>query len=1213
MNGIKRPVAATVLFTFLAMVLQPLSVVAQDRPLPLQLSKPAAPRPESREDRFSTTLAEIHDLLKEVAPDAAMPHMFSRSKQEMELRAIGPGMRIEVERAKPAAGVDVAAKVMQIRGKAKELANLEEHVRTAFEESEKQIKDKNLPAEMLVRHQAALASYNARYAEFKALLGAVERAASAGDAPLQTALSDLGAFMAKYPNKKIHAPTDPGKLPFGSPKPVIREPYTSPSQFRTSKLFGDPVIVAQSGSLSGVSLPGVTLPATPVPADTAPTEDVQITQAIRDLAASLGNNPVQIYNWVRNNIQFVPTYGSIQGSDVTLLTKRGNAFDTASLLIAVLRAANVPSRYVYGTVQVPATQVMNWVGGVSVPHAAIELMGQGGIPAAGVNSGGQVTAIRFEHVWVEAFVDYLPSRGAINRAPNTWVPLDAAFKQYQFTAPLDLTGAPFNANQLVSDVQQGTIVNEAEGWVQNINQPLIQQSLVNYQAQFDSHVSTQKPNATVADVLGDKTVAQENRPILLGTLPYRTIVVGSRFQSIPNSLRHRISLKLFASDFEVADDSPTMSYSAGIPALAGKRISFTYRPASTADQVVIDSAAAARASTFPAYLVRFAPTIKVEDAVVASAGGFTTGQPQMLVVTLHGPWEDRARTYHVQAGDFWVLGLNPAGATREMWTSRTQQRNLVDLDERDPAEMLHQIALGWWAQKYTLNDIFGATHGVMNYQMPSHALAGTPLTLRFSFGIARSASYKSRVLDAKEDTVVAVHSGGDVKARRAFLLAAGQAGSYLEAGIFDQAFFLPPGQSMSAMTALKAASDGGLRIYTITQNNAFALGHIQTAPDDLQDMQNAVAAGLKVTTAQRDITSGGFTGLGYFFWELFLEWTAALRAIRRDVHPRGHRGGIYPFMRAAMCVVVRDLIVYGVLSDMMKGRPAIYATFSSYDEVAHHSGLERADTLEALRKLDQQFGRIDRARRYTPRPFEIVVLSDHGQTQGATFKQRNGYGLDDLVARSLTSGDVADFSGGDEQHAMVGLAVSEATGTDPAKKRPKNDVSDRDVVVLGSGNLGLVYLMEEKRRLSLEEIEERHPRLLPALREHPHVGWVLVRSSEHGAVVLGGGGAHYLADDRVEGVDPLADFSPNASRHLARTDQFPDVADLMIGSFYDPQLDEGCAFEELISFHGGMGGPQTRPFILFPPTLPPPDEPLVGAASVHALLRNWRLTVQASG
>jgi len=352
-----------------------------------------------------------------------------------------------------------------------------------------------------------------------------------------------------------------------------------------------------------------------------------------------------------------------------------------------------------------------------------------------------------------------------------------------------------------------------------------------------------------------------------------------------------------------------------------------------------------------------------------------------------------------------------------------------------------------------------------------------------------------------------------------------------------------------------------------------------------------------------------------FFWEVVLEWVAALRAIRRDVQPRGHRGGIYPFMRAAMCVVVRDLIVYGVLSDMMKGRPAVYATFSSYDEVAHHSGLERADTLEALRKLDQQFGRIDRARRYAPRPYEIVVLSDHGQTQGATFKQRNGYGLDELVERSLSRGNVADFAGGDEQNAMVGHAVAEATGRseEQTEKRPKNDVSDRDVVVLGSGNLGLVYLMEEKRRLTLEELDERHPGLVKALREHPHVGWVLVRSSEHGPLALGGKGTHYLADGRVEGEDPLAHFSPTAPRHLLRTDGFQHVADLMIGSFYDPGLDEGCAFEELISFHGGLGGPQTRPFLLYPASLPPPAEPVVGAAAVNELLRGWRRHLEPAG
>jgi uncharacterized membrane protein YvlD (DUF360 family) len=350
-----------------------------------------------------------------------------------------------------------------------------------------------------------------------------------------------------------------------------------------------------------------------------------------------------------------------------------------------------------------------------------------------------------------------------------------------------------------------------------------------------------------------------------------------------------------------------------------------------------------------------------------------------------------------------------------------------------------------------------------------------------------------------------------------------------------------------------------------------------------------------------------------FFWEVVLEWTAALRAIRRDVRPRGHRGGVYPLLRAAMCVIVRDLIVYGVIADMMRGRPAVYSTFSSYDEVAHHSGLERSDTLEALRKLDQQFARIDRARPYAARPYVIVVLSDHGQTQGATFKQRNGYGLDDLVQRSLESGRVRGIAEGDEQTAMAGLAVGEAVGATKPQKTSKSQVGDRQVVVLGSGNLGLVYLMDEPHRLTLEEIDELHPRLVPALREHPHIGWLLVRSRERGAAVLGGNGACYLESGEVVGEDPLAVFSPGARRHLLRTDGFPHVADIMIGSFYDPQVEEACAFEELISFHGGLGGPQTRPFILYPAALEAPETPIIGAEAVHGILTGWRRSLQGSG
>jgi hypothetical protein len=152
--------------------------------------------------------------------------------------------------------------------------------------------------------------------------------------------------------------------------------------------------------------------------------------------------------------------------------------------------------------------------------------------------------------------------------------------------------------------------------------------------------------------------------------------------------------------------------------------------------------------------------------------------------------------------------------------------------------------------------------------------------------------------------------------------------------------------------------------------------------------------------------------------------------------------------------------------------------------------------------------------------------------------------------------------------------------------------------------------MEGDSRLSLEQIESRHPQLLTALREHPHIGWLLVRSERDGPVVLGGSGTRHLANGHVAGEDPLAELPANAARHLLRSDGFRHAPDIFVGSFFDPTLEEGCAFEELISFHGGLGGPQTRPFLLHPAALAVPSEPIVGAEAVNAVLLGWRHELQ---
>ncbi|WP_300351456.1 hypothetical protein [uncultured Alcanivorax sp.] len=64
--------------------------------------------------------------------------------------------------------------------------------------------------------------------------------------------------------------------------------------------------------------------------------------------------------------------------------------------------------------------------------------GQGGIPNVGMVSGGEITHINLEHVWVEAWIDYHPSRGAKHSVGDSWVPMDASFKQYEYTEGMAL-------------------------------------------------------------------------------------------------------------------------------------------------------------------------------------------------------------------------------------------------------------------------------------------------------------------------------------------------------------------------------------------------------------------------------------------------------------------------------------------------------------------------------------------------------------------------------------------------------------------------------------------------------------------------------------------------------------------------------------------------------------------------------------------------------
>jgi hypothetical protein len=390
-----------------------------------------------------------------------------------------------------------------------------------------------------------------------------------------------------------------------------------------------------------------------------------------------------------------------------------------------------------------------------------------------------------------------------------------------------------------------------------------------------------------------------------------------------------------------------------------------------------------------------------------------------------------------------------------------------------------------------------------------------------------------------------------------------------------------------------------------------------------------------------------------YFGEVVKERIQSWRQQRAGMVPHmgHHRGFPYPLVRAATNVALRALGTSLIIQEMYRGTPVIYMDYTDYDEIAHHSGPERPESLDALDGVDRELRILRKAAEEAARPYRFVILADHGQSLGQTFLQRYGVTLQDVV-RSLMGGkasvaaataqiedwgqlntflgEVSETKGvsgslaravthdrrSGEQHELgpdeAQFTPAGAPAPVPGKGQP--GVADMpaqaaaevaDLIVVAGGNLALIYFNMSDERMTLGEIDAAYPDLMPALVEHPGIGILMVRSADHGAIAVGKKGVHFLDEDRVEGEDPLAIYGDRAADALRRLDGIANVGDVAVVSLYDPETGEIAAFEELIGAHGGLGGPQTRPFLLYPADWQLDLGPLVGAPMVYQQLRHW--------
>lgn len=759
-----------------------------------------------------------------VAPDpAAEMHEVARQLGALATRPASADIA-----EMPAAVADLKVRLQEI------------HQRTLaeFTDTGARLRAAHLPQVILDRHEAARADYLKNIETVFRDMDAA--AAGAGDPGKERkAIEAAAGLLGRSTTERPHQTLDPSRLPFRAAKPVARKPALPQD--------GGPIKLLRAAAA-----------APPTPADLAETPDVQITPEVRALAASLGNQPLKIYEWVRNNIELVPTYGSVQGSRLTLIAKRGNAFDTASLLIALLRAANVPARYVTGTVEVPVDQMESWLGGAETPRVAQQILGQGGVPNVGLLSGGTITHIRMDHVWVEALVDYIPSRGTVQREGDTWVPLDASFKLHTVRPVSDLVAA----HSVETVVQPGDHlfdVDESLGKITNVDDSILSSRLESWSDETGEYIRTHGIEQSVLGLLGGATIVAESSKAFAGSLPYEVIARQTAVSALPASLRHSVQLKGFSSDLFGGFGTPAFSVELGLPALNSQRLGIRFEPATQADADTLAAARNGGASSLPVYLVNVVPVIRLDGAELGRGAPVRMGSSYSIDVVFRGPDGPTTIPYRVVAGDEIVAGITGNGVTREVVEERFAG-NPVD----NAPEYLHQVALHYWAECDYVGNITARPLGVHVLRLPSVGFFSSPLTVSYLFGFPRSGVYESRIMDVKQSLVGA--AGTDPVKVVSFMKQSGLSGSYLEGAVFDQLEdrSLPASKGISAVHLISDATDLEIPIYRITQaNSAAALPLLQLSSAVESDIRTAVSQGKTVLVPEREITDGPWRGVGY--------------------------------------------------------------------------------------------------------------------------------------------------------------------------------------------------------------------------------------------------------------------------------------------------------------------------------------------------------------
>lgn len=599
--------------------------------------------------------------------------------------------------------------------------------------------------------------------------------------------------------------------------------------------------------------------------DLEQTNDTVLNDEIRTQFAEL-KTPIQIYEYIRNNVQPEFYYGSRKGAIGAFDQKAGNDYDIASLLIGVLRDKGTPARYVRGDIEITADQAMKWTATKNINVAVRQLVALG-IPTTALLQNGEVVAVRMEHVWVEAYVPYTDYRGSGSQTGDKlWIPLDPSFKKSEYKPGIDWSQVKYYMENESNDISNmtdfvGVDMSEMSAFIGGENSAAMKYLIENGYA-----------DATKEEVFGGRAIISEKQKYLPLSLPYQVSTKKDSFADIPEDVTDSITVSLhgnsaFGTNFSGSDYFNKKIYT---PDVYGKRITINYAPATEADKEVLNEYGGLFKT--PAYLLKLRPQLLVDGEVVAEGTACSAGYQQQYEIKIHNGSKltnDSNVSNKITAGGIYCIALDygkiGAGEMQGIAGDLDKIKDSLSAENiyTDDAmgEMLNGVAKSYFAQLDMYNEVIAGQKSVTAYRNLTLGIVGFNVNVKYTFQQPTELNEGGIFLDIAHDAHCAISNVGNKQSEKEFMLLSGTFSSMMEHRILEQVTGV---ESVSTIKVFEYAQKNNIPLHTIVKQNLDEeLSKITVSKNTKQEIVSAVNSGKMIIIPETEVTINQWSGAGY--------------------------------------------------------------------------------------------------------------------------------------------------------------------------------------------------------------------------------------------------------------------------------------------------------------------------------------------------------------